>query len=144
MAISVAVAVGSETADNLIAGLKSKMHDLKVGNFDNSNNDFGPLITQEHMEKVKHYISSAEEQGADIVVDGRSVHVKGCENGFYVGGTLIDSVEASMESYKNEIFGPVLQVVRVETMQQAIDLIDDHEYGNGTCIFTRDGVSKIF
>ena len=91
------------------------------------------------MEKVKHYISSAEEQGADIVVDGRSVDVKGCENGFYVGGTLIDSVEASMESYKNEIFGPVLQVVRVETMQQAIDLIDDHEYGNGTCIFTRDG-----
>jgi malonate-semialdehyde dehydrogenase (acetylating)/methylmalonate-semialdehyde dehydrogenase len=66
---------------------------LKVGNFDNSNNDFGPLITQEHMEKVKHYISSAEEQGADIVVDGRSVNVKGCENGFYVGGTLIDSVE---------------------------------------------------
>ena len=139
MAISVAVAVGSETADNLIAGLKSKMHDLKVGNFDNSNNDFGPLITKEHMEKVKHYISSAEEQGAAIIVDGRSVDVKGCENGFYVGGTLIDSVEASMKSYKEEIFGPVLQVVRVETMQQAIDLIDEHEYGNGTCIFTRDG-----
>ena len=98
MAISVAVAVGSETADNLIAGLKSKMHDLKVGNFDNTNNDFGPLITQEHMEKVKHFITSAEEQGADIVVDGRSVDVKGCENGFYVGGTLIDGVEASMES----------------------------------------------
>jgi malonate-semialdehyde dehydrogenase (acetylating)/methylmalonate-semialdehyde dehydrogenase len=139
MAISVAVAVGSETADKLIAGLKSKMHDLKVGNFDNSNNDFGPLITKEHMEKVKHYISSAEEQGAAIIVDGRSVDVKGCENGFYVGGTLIDSVEASMKSYKEEIFGPVLQVVRVETMQQAIDLIDEHEYGNGTCIFTRDG-----
>ena len=139
MAISVAVAVGEETADNLIAGLKSKMSDLKVGNFDNSKNDFGPLITQEHMEKVKEYITSAEAQGADIVVDGRSVNVKGCENGFYVGGTLIDSVEASMKSYKEEIFGPVLQVVRVETMQQAIDLIDEHEYGNGTCIFTRDG-----
>ena len=139
MAISVAVAVGSETADNLIAGLKSKMQDLKVGNFDDSTNDFGPLITKDHMEKVKQYITSAEAQGADIVVDGRSVNVKGCENGFYVGGTLIDSVQASMESYQNEIFGPVLQVVRVDTMQQAIDLIDEHEYGNGTCIFTRDG-----
>ena len=139
MAISVAVAVGSETADNLIAGLKSKMRNLKVGNFDNSANDFGPLITKDHMEKVKQYITSAESQGADIVVDGRSVNVKGCENGFYVGGTLIDSVQASMESYQNEIFGPVLQVVRVDTMQQAIDLIDEHEYGNGTCIFTRDG-----
>jgi len=139
MAISVAVAVGSVTADNLIAGLKSKMHNLKVGNFDNSKNDFGPLITKDHMDKVKEYITSAEAQGADIVVDGRSVEVKGCENGFYVGGTLIDSVQSSMKSYKEEIFGPVLQVVRVETMQQAIDLIDEHEYGNGTCIFTRDG-----
>ena len=109
MAISVAVAVGSETADNLIAGLKSKMNNLKVGNFDDSKNDFGPLITKDHMKKVIQYITSAEAQGADIVVDGRSVTVKGCENGFYVGGTLIDSVEASMESYKNEIFGPVLQ-----------------------------------
>ena len=90
MAISVAVAVGSETADNLIAGLKSKMHNLKVGKFDDNTNDFGPLITKDHMEKVKQYITSAETQGADIVVDGRNVNVKGCENGFYVGGTLID------------------------------------------------------
>jgi len=130
MAISVAVAVGSETADNLIAGLKSKMNNLKVGNFDDSKNDFGPLITKDHMKKVIQYITSAEAQGADIVVDGRSVTVKGCENGFYVGGTLIDSVEASMESYKNEIFGPVLQVVRVETMQQAIDLKKLSEQSN--------------
>ena len=98
MAISVAVAVGSETADNLIAGLKSKMNNLKVGNFEDSNNDFGPLITKDHMKKVKQYITSAEAQGADIVVDGRSVNVEGWENGFYVGGTLIDSVQASMES----------------------------------------------
>ena len=83
MAISVAVAVGSETADNLIAGLKSKMNNLKVGNFDDSNNDFGPLITKDHMKKVKQYITSAEAQGADIVVDGRSVNVKGCENGLH-------------------------------------------------------------
>ena len=126
MAISVAVAVGSETADNLVAGLKSKMHDLKVGNFDDHTNDFGPLITKDHMEKVKQYITSAETQGADIVVDGRNVNVKGCENGFYVGGTLIDSVQASMESYQNEIFGPVLQVVRVDTMQQAIAVSYTH------------------
>ena len=97
------------------------MNNLKVGNFEDSNNDFGPLITKDHMKKVKQYITSAEAQGADIVVDGRSVNVKGCENGFYVGGTLIDSVQASMDSYQNEIFGPVLQVVRVDTMQQAID-----------------------
>ena len=101
--------------------------------------EYSKLMAESRQQAVDRMIAHAEEQGADIVVDGRSVNVKGCENGFYVGGTLIDSVEASMESYKNEIFGPVLQVVRVETMQQAIDLIDDHEYGNGTCIFTRDG-----
>ena len=129
MAISVVVAVGSETADNLIAGLKSKMNDLKVGNFDNSKNDFGPLITKDHMEKVKGYITSAEAQGADIVVDGRSVNVKGCENGFYVGGTLIDCVEASMESYQNEIFGPVLTILGYEDDEDAIRIANDTEYG---------------
>lgn len=139
MAISVAVAVGDDTAERLIAGLKSKMEDLKVGSFEDSNNDFGPVITQQHMDKVKSYITSAQEQGADLVVDGRNATVAGNENGFYVGGTLIDKVTQTMESYQVEIFGPVLQVVRVDTMQEAMDLIDDHEYGNGTCIFTRDG-----
>lgn len=139
MALSVAVAVGDEAADKLIAGLDKGMQNLKVGKFDDSNNDFGPLITKEHQKKVIDYISSAEEHGAKIVVDGRNTKVAGCENGYYVGGTLIDNVSAEMDSYQKEIFGPVLQVVRVETMQAAMDLIEDHEYGNGACIFTRDG-----
>ncbi len=145
MAISVAVAVGDKVADTLISGLKQAMTDLKVGNYEDSSNDFGPVITKQHMDKVKGYISSAEEQGAELVIDGRSATVAGCENGFYVGGTLIDKVTADMTSYQEEIFGPVLQVVRVETMQEAMDLIDNHEYGNGTCIFTRDGeVARYF
>ena len=97
------------------------------------------MITEQHQQKVFGYIDSAEQQGADIVVDGRNPSIAGYENGFYVGGTLIDRVTADMESYKAEIFGPVLQVVRVDSMQAAMDLIDSHEYGNGTCIFTRDG-----
>ena len=102
-------------------------------------NDFGPLITKEHRDKVASYIDSAEEQGASIIVDGRSIKVKGCENGFFIGGTLIDNVTPDMVSYKEEIFGPVLQVIRVKTMQEAMDIISNHEYANGTCIFTRDG-----
>ena len=139
MAISVAVAVGDAVADELVTGLKQKMQDLKVGKYDNSDNDFGPLITQQHQQKVKDYITSAEQQGADIIVDGRDVQVAGCESGFYIGGTLIDQVKKDMSSYREEIFGPVLQVVRVETLAEAMALIDAHEYGNGTCIFTRDG-----
>ncbi len=139
MALSVAIAVGDDAADKLISGLKQGMKNLKVGKFDDSNNDFGPLITQQHMDKVKNYITSAEDDGAEVVVDGRTASITGCENGYFVGGTLIDNVSASMDSYQNEIFGPVLQVVRVETMQAAMDLIESHEYGNGACIFTRDG-----
>jgi len=139
MAISVAVAVGEKTAQQLIAGLSEKMQTLKVGQYQDSSNDFGPVITQQHQQKVEGFISSAEAQGAEIVVDGRSAVVDGCENGFYVGGTLIDHVTPLMESYQAEIFGPVLQVIHVETLQQAMQLIDDHEYGNGTCLFTRDG-----
>jgi malonate-semialdehyde dehydrogenase (acetylating)/methylmalonate-semialdehyde dehydrogenase len=119
--------------------MKSAMEALKVGPFNDSNNDFGPVITQQHQHKVIGYIDSAEQQGAEIVVDGRKANVSGHENGFFVGGTLIDRVTPLMESYKAEIFGPVLQVIRVDSMQAAMDLIDAHEYGNGTCIFTRDG-----
>jgi malonate-semialdehyde dehydrogenase (acetylating)/methylmalonate-semialdehyde dehydrogenase len=97
------------------------------------------VITKAHQQKVVGYINSAEEQGAKIVVDGRNPQVVGYENGFFVGGTLIDNVQPEMLSYKEEIFGPVLQVVRVNSMQEAMNLIDAHEYGNGTCIFTRDG-----
>ena len=139
MALSVAVAVGDAAADLLVSKMAVAMKTLKIGPCHDANNDFGPVITKQHQQKVFGYIDSAENQGATIVVDGRNPSISGHQNGFYVGGTLIDQVTPEMESYDAEIFGPVLQVVRVDTMQQAMDLIDAHEYGNGTCIFTRDG-----
>jgi malonate-semialdehyde dehydrogenase (acetylating)/methylmalonate-semialdehyde dehydrogenase len=139
MALSVAVAVGDAAGDALVEKMQKAMTGLSVGAYDESSNDFGPVITCQHKDKVVGYIDSAEQQGAKIVVDGRYPKVQGYENGFFVGATLIDGVTTEMDSYKAEIFGPVLQVIRVDTMQQAMQLIDDHEYGNGTCIFTRDG-----
>jgi len=139
MALSCVVAVGDQAADQLIEKLQTGMQSLKVGPYSDSSNDFGPLITKAHLQKVTGYIDSAENDGATVVVDGRNPTVAGYEDGYYVGGTLIDNVTPEMVSYKEEIFGPVLVVVRVETMQQAMELIDNHEYGNGTCIFTRDG-----
>jgi len=139
MAISVAVAVGDKAADELVAKMQERMRSLKVGAYSDNSNDFGPLITREHMEKVKGHIGSAAEQGATIVVDGRDVEVPGYEDGFFVGGTLIDQVTTTMTCYKEEIFGPVLVVVRVSSMEEAMQMINEHEYGNGTCIFTRDG-----
>jgi malonate-semialdehyde dehydrogenase (acetylating)/methylmalonate-semialdehyde dehydrogenase len=139
MALSVAVAVGDAAGDALVAKMTKAMAGLKVGAYSDSSNDFGPVITGQHRDKVVGYINHAQEQGATIVVDGREPQVEGYSDGFFVGGTLIDNVTPEMVSYKEEIFGPVLQVVRVQTMQQAMDLIDAHEYGNGTCIFTRDG-----
>ena len=139
MALSVAVAVGDEIADTVIAKLQNEISKLKFGHFADKNNDFGPVITAEHKAKVIGFIDSAEQQGAKIVVDGRQASVDDFQNGFFVGPTLIDQVTPNMHSYQQEIFGPVLQIMRVETMQQAMDLIDNHEYGNGTCIYTRDG-----
>jgi malonate-semialdehyde dehydrogenase (acetylating)/methylmalonate-semialdehyde dehydrogenase len=139
MALSVAVAVGDAAADALVNKMQEAMKGLKIGPCHDADNDFGPVITQQHQQKVFGYIDSAEQQGAAIVVDGRNPSIDGYENGFYVGGTLIDRVTPEMDSYNAEIFGPVLQVVRVDSMQAAMDLIDNHEYGNGTCIFTRDG-----
>lgn len=139
MALSVAVAVGDAAADALVSKMQEAMKGLKIGPCHHADNDFGPVITEQHQQKVFGYIDSAEQQGADIVVDGRNPSIDGYENGFYVGGTLIDRVTPEMDSYNAEIFGPVLQVVRVDSMQAAMDLIDNHEYGNGTCIFTRDG-----
>ncbi len=139
MALSVAVAVGETAGDVLVEKMKNAMATLKVGAFCDATNDFGPVITKQHQEKVLGFINSAEAQGANVVVDGRSPQVPGYPDGFFVGGTLIDNVTPQMTSYQEEIFGPVLQVVRVKTMQEAMRLIDDHEYGNGTCIFTRDG-----
>ncbi len=139
MALSVAVAVGDAAADALVSKMQEAMKGLKIGPCHDADNDFGPVITEQHQQKVFGYIDSAEQQGANIVVDGRNPSIDGYENGFYVGGTLIDRVTPEMDSYNAEIFGPVLQVVRVDSMQAAMDLIDNHEYGNGTCIFTRDG-----
>lgn len=139
MALSVAVAVGDAAADALISKMSVAMQPLKVGAYSDSSNDFGPVITRQHQEKVVGFIDSAEQDGAKIVVDGRNPKIEGFEDGFFVGATLIDGVTTNMESYKQEIFGPVLQVVRVNSMDEAMQMINDHEYGNGTCIFTRDG-----
>jgi len=139
MALSVAVAVGDEAADTLVAKMRQAMEPLKVGAFSDSDNDFGPVITRVHQQKVNGFIDSAEADGATVVVDGRNPVVDGFDGGFFVGATLIDRVTPEMDSYKQEIFGPVLQVVRANSMEEAMQLINDHEYGNGTCIFTRDG-----
>lgn len=141
MALSVAIAVGDEIADQMIAKLQHETQSLTYGDYSNPKNDFGPLVSEAHKEKVIGYINSAEQQGAKIVVDGRHAQPTGVNNdaGFFVGPTLIDQVTANMISYKEEIFGPVLQVIRVASLQDAMQLINNHEYGNGTCIYTRDG-----
>ena len=137
MALSAAVCVGRATHDAFIEKMKQAMEGLKVGPYSDSSNDFGPLISAEHRGKVVGYIDSAEADGATIEVDGRHPEAGGA--GFFVGGTLISGVTPAMDSYRNEIFGPVLQVLCVDTMEQAMALINAHEYGNGTCIYTRDG-----
>ncbi len=139
MAISVAVAVGDETADTLVAKLKDELAGLKVGAGTDNSNDMGPLITKPHCEKVRGYVDLGVEEGAELVVDGRGLAGDSLGDGFFLGGSLFDRVTPDMKIYQDEIFGPVLCVVRVNSMQEAMQLIDDHEYGNGTCIFTRDG-----
>jgi malonate-semialdehyde dehydrogenase (acetylating)/methylmalonate-semialdehyde dehydrogenase len=139
MAISVVVAVGEETGDELAALLKGQLAGLKVGAGCDNGNDMGPLVTRQHYEKVRGYIDLGVQEGAELVVDGRGLSVPGHEQGFFLGGTLFDRVRPDMKIYQDEIFGPVLCLVRVGSMQEAMDLIDGHEYGNGTCIFTRDG-----
>lgn len=139
MAISVAVAVGDAVADALVEKLVPKIEALKVGAGTDNSNEMGPLITAAQQQKVNTYISQAVEQGAELVVDGRDVVVPGYESGFFVGGSLFDQVTPEMTIYQEEVFGPVLVVVRVKTLEQAVALINQHEFGNGTCIFTRDG-----
>ncbi len=139
MAISVAVAVGDEVADQLVAKLKQQLVVLKVGPGSDNSNDMGPLITAEHMARVRKYVEIGVAEGAELAVDGRGLTVPGNAKGFFLGGCLFDKVTPDMRIYKEEIFGPVLCVVRVPSQQEAMELIDRHEYGNGTCIFTRDG-----
>ena len=139
MAIPLVVAVGDGTAEAVIAGLKTEMAKMKVGSGFDASSDMGPLVTQAHFEKVKAYVDQGVAEGATLLVDGRGVQVAGHENGYFLGPCLFDHVKPGMKIYQEEIFGPVLGVVRVNTLQEAMNLIDAHEYGNGTCIFTRDG-----
>jgi malonate-semialdehyde dehydrogenase (acetylating)/methylmalonate-semialdehyde dehydrogenase len=139
MAISVAVPVGKATADELVKRLVPRVESLKIGPSTDSSADYGPVVTKAAMEKIKSYVDIGIEEGAKLVVDGRDFTMQGYENGFYVGGCLFDHVTPEMRIYKEEIFGPVLSVVRAETYDQALKLTNDHEYGNGTAIFTRDG-----
>ncbi|PIR14955.1 MAG: methylmalonate-semialdehyde dehydrogenase (CoA acylating) [Elusimicrobia bacterium CG11_big_fil_rev_8_21_14_0_20_64_6] len=142
MAISVAVAVGKETADALIARLKARLKGLKVGLPTDKDSDMGPLVTAAHRDKVLEYIDCGIKEGANLVVDGRAVKVPGHEKGFFLGGCLFDSVTDKMRIYKEEIFGPVLSVVRVNDFEEALRLPNEHEFGNGVSIFTRDGDSR--
>jgi len=139
MAISVAVPVGEKTADALVAKLKPRVEALKIGPATDKDAEMGPIVTREARDRIAGYIDSGVEQGAKLVVDGRGFKLQGYENGFFIGGTLFDNVTPDMKIYREEIFGPVLSVVRAKTYQEAVDLIHGHEYGNGTAIFTRDG-----
>ncbi|HEK1687588.1 TPA: CoA-acylating methylmalonate-semialdehyde dehydrogenase, partial [Pseudomonas putida] len=139
MAISVAVCVGDQVADALIAKLEPQIKALKIGAGTQCGLDMGPLVTAAARDKVVGYIDDGVAAGAKLVVDGRGFRVAGNEDGYFVGGTLFDKVTPEMRIYKEEIFGPVLCVVRVQSLEEAMQLINDHEYGNGTCIFTRDG-----
>ncbi|MEX2576620.1 MAG: CoA-acylating methylmalonate-semialdehyde dehydrogenase [Halofilum sp. (in: g-proteobacteria)] len=139
MAISVAVAVGDETADRLVASLAPKVRELTVGPGTREGVEMGPLVTAEHRDRVKGYIDLGIEEGAELVVDGRGVKVEGYGSGFFLGGSLFDRVTPAMRIYQEEIFGPVLIVVRAPDFESAVRLVNDHEYGNGTAIFTQDG-----
>ena len=138
MAQSVAVAVGN-IGDTLVKNLKTKVENLKVGPGMDKNSEMGPLVTKEHLEKVKGYVDIGVQQGAELVVDGRNLKLQGYENGYYMGGCLFDKVKKNMRIYKEEIFGPVLSVVRAKNFEEALALVNDHEFGNGVSIFTRDG-----
>ncbi|MGB1023850.1 MAG: CoA-acylating methylmalonate-semialdehyde dehydrogenase [Paracoccaceae bacterium] len=140
MAISVAVPVGDETADRLIEKLVPRIEALKVGPYTAGNDvDFGPVVTKAAKENILRLVQTGVDQGAELVVDGRDFNLQGYENGFFVGAHLFDRVTPDMDIYKTEIFGPVLSTVRAASYEEALGLAMDHEYGNGTAIFTRDG-----
>ncbi|NBN77804.1 CoA-acylating methylmalonate-semialdehyde dehydrogenase [Microvirga tunisiensis] len=139
MAISVAVPIGEKTADALVEKLIPRVEALKIGPATDKSADMGPVITEAHKRKVLRYIDQGVKEGAKLLVDGRGFSLQGYENGYFVGGTLFDRVTKDMTIYKEEIFGPVLSVVRAKGYEEALTLINEHEYGNGTAIFTRDG-----
>jgi len=139
MALPVVVPVGQDTAEKLRAKLIPAIHALKVGISTDPEAHYGPVVTQAHKEKVEGWIARCVEEGGEMVVDGRGFTLQGHENGFFVGPTLIDHVTPDMDSYHNEIFGPVLQIVRANDFEEALSLPSKHQYGNGVAIFTRNG-----
>ena len=138
MAVSVAVAVG-DIANELVDKIHIQSQKLKVSPWTDPESDMGPLISKEHKEKVENYISKGIEEGAKLIADGRNYKIQGYENGYFVGPTLFDNVTKDMTIYKEEIFGPVLSVVRVKNYEQALSLINEHKLGNGTSVYTSDG-----
>tara|TARA_Y100000590_G_C15741235_1_gene1020334 strand:- start:3353 stop:4843 length:1491 start_codon:yes stop_codon:yes gene_type:complete len=138
MAVSVAVAVG-EIADTLVENISNKIQKLKVAPWTDNEADMGPLISKEHLEKVSSYIDLGVKEGATIVNDGRNYKLQGYEKGYFIGPTLFDNVNNNMKIYKEEIFGPVLSVVRVKSYEEAINLVNEHPFGNGSSIYTQDG-----
>ena len=139
MAISVAVPVGQDTADRLVEKLAPRVSGIKIGTWNDPDAEMGPLVTEQHKDKVLGYINKGVEEGANLVVDGRDFALQGYENGYFVGGTLFDHVTTDMTIYREEIFGPVVCVARADSFDQAVSMVNDHVYGNGTAIFTRDG-----
>jgi malonate-semialdehyde dehydrogenase (acetylating)/methylmalonate-semialdehyde dehydrogenase len=136
MAISVVVAVG-DVGDSVVSAINDRLPSLRIGPGSEPDSEMGPLITREHRDKVAGYLDTAATEGATVVADGRSLDVPG--DGFFLGVSLVDDVTPEMSVYKDEIFGPVLSVVRVPTYADAVKLVNDNPYGNGTAIFTRDG-----
>ncbi|MBB3331578.1 malonate-semialdehyde dehydrogenase (acetylating)/methylmalonate-semialdehyde dehydrogenase [Halomonas campaniensis] len=141
MAISVAVPVGEETAERLREKLVAELEKLRVGPglVDGPDNDMGPLVTREHLEKVRSYIQTGVDEGAELVMDGRKTRIEAAGDGYFLGGSLFDHVTPGMRIHTEEIFGPVLAIARAASFDEAVAMINDHEYGNGTAIFTRDG-----
>jgi malonate-semialdehyde dehydrogenase (acetylating)/methylmalonate-semialdehyde dehydrogenase len=139
MAISVAVPVGKRTADLLVEALAPRVRALKVAPATDPESEMGPVVTADAKRRITDLIGQGVKEGAELVVDGRGLVLQGYENGYFMGGTLLDRVSPDMTVYKQEIFGPVLSVVRAESYDEAAGLVNSHEYGNGTAIFTRDG-----
>ena len=139
MAISVAVPVGEKTADALVERLAPRVRQLKIGPGTEPGVEMGPLVTREHLDKVRGYVDLGVREGAELVVDGRDFKMQGYENGYFLAGCLFDRVTTDMRIYREEIFGPVLSVARAPSFDAAVGMVNAHEYGNGTAIFTRDG-----
>ena len=144
MAVSVAVAVG-DIADELVDKVNMKAQSIRVSPWTNDEAEMGPVISKEHKLKIENYIGIGIKEGAKLILDGRNLNIQGYENGYFVGPTLFDHVSNDMKIYRDEIFGPVLCVIRVKNYQDALKLVNDHAFGNGTSIYTSDGeVSRHF